>query len=220
MSFSEEIEILQESPDQTLSYHSPVPPSLEVRVGPWCHPSLFRPCIVFTFYLIVLFGIAIVSFTIYIHYSEKFYAPLTIYIGFLTTFVGVIVLSTGIFRLMDYYLELQDVENTPPPVIFPLLKGKEKGVEEEKRKEKDNERKEEEEGKDEEDEGKEVDRRKKEEEKGELYECVVCRSNHRDVFSRRCRHISMCIECANRNNKCPICTAAYQRSDLVRIFFS
>ena len=54
----------------------------------------------------------------------------------------------------------------------------------------------------------------------ELYECLVCRTNHRDVFPAECRHISMCSACANLTDRCPLCRQVYQRSELVRIFFS
>jgi hypothetical protein len=47
---------------------------------------------------------------------------------------------------------------------------------------------------------------------GDSTECVICLTDPRSIAVYPCRHMCMCISCANampaQNNKCPICRRA------------
>ncbi|QKF94102.1 zinc finger C3HC4-type protein [Fadolivirus algeromassiliense] len=41
-------------------------------------------------------------------------------------------------------------------------------------------------------------------------ECCVCEENPKDVAVKKCGHVCMCLECANKLDKCPICRKHYK----------
>lgn len=48
--------------------------------------------------------------------------------------------------------------------------------------------------------------------------CVVCMAQPSNAVITVCGHLGMCMDCAKKCNKCPVCRASYSSDNVLKVF--
>jgi len=63
-----------------------------------------------------------------------------------------------------------------------------------------------------------MEKEKREEGEGDENECIICMEKGRDSVVVGCGHFCMCMECAMKYDKCPVCRGTYSKDQVIRVF--